>query len=307
MKHPLSLAVRLTAAFVSLPGLIPFAPAQAQVTAAPAGPACDRTCLTSLMTSFIDALAAGNPSRLPMASNVRVTENSRETALGEGLWKSVTGAGGFRQDYVDPARQVIASHVEMREGKNPVLLSIVLHVKDRQIAGVELLHQRFNPDSRFQPRELGAPIKGMNDPVPAGQRQSRVSMVQTALTYTEGLRVGNFTDAGTPFAPDAYRVENGVITGGEGCGREDCGLYAQNILVHPGIIASVAAVDEENGTVLLWMNFGDTGSYEPGNALITFEAFKVWSGQIHAINAFLTTLPQAVGRAWPSVEKVPRP
>lgn len=95
-------------------------------------------------------------------------------------------------------------------------------------------------------------------------------------------------------------MENGVITGGDGCGRADCGLYAQNIFVHPGIIASVAAVDEENATVLLWMNFGDTGSYAPGNALITFEAFKVWDGKIHSINAFLTTLPQAVGRAWPS-------
>jgi hypothetical protein len=301
------MAVRVAAAFAALAPLAPFSAVQAQAPASPSAASCDRTCLTDLMTGFVDALAAGDPSRLAVAENLRVTENSREIALGEGLWKSVTGAGGFRQDYVDRARQVVASHVEMREGKDPVLLSVVLHVEDRQIAGIELLHQRFNPDSRFQPRELGAPIRGMNDPVPAGQRQSRASMVQTSLTYTEGLRVGNFTDGGTPFAPDAYRVENGVVTGGEGCGRTDCGLYAQNILVHPGIIASVAAVDEENGTVLLWMNFGDTGSYEPGNALVTFEAFKVWGDQIHAINAFLTTLPQAVGRAWPSIDHVRRP
>jgi len=303
---PLSLAVQLAAAFASLAPLLPFSPAQAQAQAT-ASPSCDRTCLTGLMSGFVDALAAGDPSRLTVASNVRVTENSREVELGDGLWESITGAGEFRQDYVDPVRQVVASHVEMREGKNPVLLSVVLHVEGRQIAGIELLHERFNPDSRFQPRELGAPIKGMNDPVPAGERQSRASMVRTALTYTEGLRVGSFTDAATPFAPEAYRVENGVITGGEGCGRADCRLYAQNIFVHPGIIASVAAVDEENGIVLLWMNFGDTGSYEPGRALITFEAFKVWGDQIHAINAFLTTLPQAVGRAWPSVDQVPRP
>ena len=137
----------------------------------------------------------------------------------------------------------------------------------------------------------------MNDPVPEGRKQSRESMIKTALTYTEGLRIGNFTDGGTPFAPEAYRVENGVITAGEGCGRADCGMYSQRIMLHPSIIASVAAVDEENGVVLLWMNFGHTGSaYGEGNALVTFEAFKVWGGEIHSINAFFRGLPVATAR-----------
>src|SRR5690606_9651145 len=80
--------------------------------------------------------------------------------------------------------------------------------------------------------------------------------VRIALPYAEGLRVGNFTDAGTPFSDDAYRVENGVITADQTDPRRR--MYEQNIIVHPSIIASVAAVDEENGTVLLWMNFGHT-------------------------------------------------
>lgn len=96
----------------------------------------------------------------------------------------------------------------MREGKNPVLLSVVLHVESRRITGVETLVQRFNPNSRFQPQVLGAPIRGMNDPVPAAARQSRRSMIETALTYAEGLRVGNFTDAGTPIStmPIAWKT-----------------------------------------------------------------------------------------------------
>lgn len=304
MRKRSQCAARTALAILALSSALSAADARAQVASSASDEACDRACLAGLMTSFIGALAAGDPTGLPLAPRVRVTENSRELALGEGLWKSVTAKGGFRQDYIDPERQVVASHVEMREGKNPVLLSVVLHAEGGRIAGIETLFQRFTPDSRFQPRVLGGPIRGMDDRVPADRRQSRREMIETALTYTEGLRVGNFTDAGTPFAPEAYRVENGVVTGGEGCGRADCGLYAQNILVHPEIIASVAAVDEDNGTVLLWMNFGDTGSYEPGNALITFEAFKVWGGRIHSINAFLTTLPQAVGRAWPSTDRL---
>jgi len=265
---------------------------------------CDRACLSGLITRYVEALLAGDPATLPLAQRFRFTEDSAELKLGEGLWKSVTGKGGFRQDYIDTTKQIAAAHIELREGKNPVLFSLVLHVEGGRIAGIETMVQRFNPSSRFQPKVLGSPIKGMNDPVPANRRQSREAMIRTALTYTEGLRVGNFTDGGTPFATDTYRVENGMVTAGEGCGRADCGLYAQNILTHPAILASVAAVDEENGTVLLWMNFGDTGSYEPGHALITFEAFKVWGGEIHAINAFLRTQPQATARFWPSSDPI---
>lgn len=298
------------AATLSLMALSAFAlptAANAQARAASAAASCDRDCLTSLLTQYIDGLARADHSGLPLAANYRFTENSQAMALGEGLWKSVTGASGFRQDYIDTTKQIAATHVQMLEGRNPVLLSVVLHTEGGQITGIETLVQRFNPSSRFQPRELGGPIRGMNDPVPAGRRMSREAMIRTALTYTEGLRVGNFTDGGTPFAEGSYRVENGSITAGDGCGRPDCGLYTQNIFVHPGIIASVAAVDEENGTVMLWMNFGDTGSYEPGNALITFESFKVWGDEIHSILAFLTTQPQAVGRFWPSSDPVPRP
>jgi len=279
------------------------APAAAAPQAA-ASAQCDRACLSGLITRYVDALLAGDPATLPLAQRFRFTEDSAELKLGEGLWKSVTGKGGFRQDYIDTTKQIAAAHIELREGKNPVLFSLVLHVEGGRIAGIETMVQRFNPSSRFQPKVLGSPIKGMNDPVPANRRQSREAMIRTALTYTEGLRVGNFTDGGTPFATDTYRVENGMVTAGEGCGRADCGLYAQNILTHPAILASVAAVDEENGTVLLWMNFGDTGSYEPGHALITFEAFKVWGGEIHAINAFLRTQPQATARFWPSSDPI---
>jgi len=279
------------------------APAAAAPQAA-ASAQCDCACLSGLITRYVDALLAGDPATLPLAQRFRFTEDSAELKLGEGLWKSVTGKGGFRQDYIDTTKQIAAAHIELREGKNPVLFSLVLHVEGGRIAGIETMVQRFNPSSRFQPKVLGSPIRGMNDPVPANRRQSREAMIRTALTYTEGLRVGNFTDGGTPFATDTYRVENGMVTAGEGCGRADCGLYAQNILTHPAILASVAAVDEENGTVLLWMNFGDTGSYEPGHALITFEAFKVWGGEIHAINAFLRTQPQATARFWPSSDPI---
>jgi hypothetical protein len=266
---------------------------------------CDRACLGEMITRYVDALLAHDPSKLPLAADVRFTEDSKLIKLGEGLWQEALTKGTFRQDYLDTAKQVAASHMQLLAGKDQILLSVLLHVKDAKIAGIETLVQRVTPDSRFQPTELGEPIRGMNDPVPAGKKQSRAAMIETALAYTEGLRIGNFTDARTPFAAEAYRVENGVITAGQGCRRPNCGMYDQTIMLHPNVTPSVAAVDEQSGIVVLWMNFGFTDSYGPGNALVTFEAFKVWGDQIHAINAFFRTLPLATSRNWPSADPAP--
>jgi hypothetical protein len=265
---------------------------------------CDRACLTDLLTRYVDAVVAHDASKLPVAPKVRFTEDSRELALGEGLWKTVTGRGAFRQDYIDVRRQIAAMHVELQEADAQVLYSVVLHTADRRITGIETQVQRITADARFKPDgSLARGMPGLADDVPVDKRMSRKDMVATALTYTEGLRIGNFTTARTPFAKQAYRVENGMFIAGVGCPRAECpGLYTQKIMLHPDVTASVAAVDEEKGLVLLWMNFGDTNSYGPGNALITFEAFKVWGGEMHAINAFFRIQPKGTQRGWPSAE-----
>jgi hypothetical protein len=260
---------------------------------------CDRSCLSGLITQYVDAMVAHEPTRLPLANGVRFTEDSKDLKLGDGLWKTVTAKGDFRQDYLDSRKQIAASHVLLMEEKIPVLYSLLLYVKDRKIAGIETLVQRVMPDSKLQPTMLGKPLVGMNDPVPAAKRQPRDAMIRTALTYTEGLRIGSFVDAATPFSKQAYRVENGAFMAGAGCPREECpAILTQKIIKHPDVKASVAAVDEENGVVLLWMNFGDTNSYGAGNALVTFEAFKIWGNEIHVVKAFFRTLPVATQRNW---------
>lgn len=261
---------------------------------------CDRECLRGMITKYVEAIVAHTPQSLPLADNVRFTEDSRELKLGDGAWKTVTRAGSFRQDYLDVRRGIAASHVELYEEAGQLQYSVVLRIVDQKITGVETLLNRITSTSKFQPDSLGKPLRKMNDPVPRDKRMQRADLIRVALTYTEGLRIGNFTDA-TPFAKDAYRVENGVFIAGEGCPRANCaGLYTQRVILHPNIVASVAAVDEEAGIVLLWMNFGYTNSYGANNALVTFEAFKIWGGEIQAVNAFFRILPLETPRFWPS-------
>lgn len=293
---------RLLAALALLTTALPFTSAQAQDSAGQ----CDRTCLEGMVTAYVDALLAHDASALPLADDPRVTVNGTPAQLGEGIWQTVTGKGSFRHDYLDTRRQVAASHVHLLEGEIPVLLSLALHIEGGEIAGIESVVHKVTPDSPFQPRVLHEQVRGMDSAVPASERMSREDMVAIALSYSEGLRTGNFTDASVPFAPEAYRVENGVITAGQGCGFGTCDLYDQRIMVHPGLIPSIVAVDEENGTVLVWMNFGYTGSYGQDRVLVTMEAFKIWGGSIHAINAFFDFLPIGTSRMWPSADPVPR-
>ena len=260
---------------------------------------CDKDCLRGMVTKYAEALVTHAPQSLPLAPNARFTEDSRELPLGEGAWKTVTRAGTFRQDYLDVRRGIAASHLELYEEGAQLQYSVVLRIVDQKITGIETLINRVTPTSKFQPDSLGKPLRKMNDLVP-GKRMSREELIRVALTYPEGLRIGNFTDA-TPFAKDAYRVENGVFIAGEGCPRPNCpGLYTQRVILHPSVVASVAAVDEEAGIVLLWMNFGYTNSYGANNALVTFEAFKIWGGEIQAVNAFFRILPLETPRFWPS-------
>ena len=300
MKYHPSRSIRNESISQVVPGVIALV---AMTTSAAQAADCDRACLKGMITKYVDAMVAHDPAQLPLAANARFTEDSQELKVGEGLWKTVTKKGDFRQDYIDTRKQIAAAHVVLFEENAQVLYSVVLRVADQKITGIETLVDRITPNSRFKPDSLEKPPGGMSAAVPAGKRVPRAEMIAAALRYPEGLRIGSFTDAKTPFAKEAYRVENGTFIAGEGGPRPNApGMFTQKIMVHADVKASVAAVDEEEGIVLLWMNFGDTHSYGPGNALVTFEAFKVWGGEIHAINAFFRILPKDTQRGWPAAE-----
>ena len=73
------------------------------------GQSCDRACLRGWMTRYLDAVVAHNPGALPLAANVRFTEDSQVLKPGEGLWKTATKLNGYRQDFVDVRQQAIAA------------------------------------------------------------------------------------------------------------------------------------------------------------------------------------------------------
>jgi len=261
---------------------------------------CDRECLRGVITQYLDALVAHNPKALPVGEKVKFTEDSVEMQLGEGLWKSASRLRAYRQDILDVHRGVAASQAVLEEKDAPVLLMLRLRVVDKKITEIETMVTRSQKEGGlFNPDGLQTPRKAMSIVPEGGELMKLDDAMQTASTYPAGLKLGSFVLAGTPFAGDAYRLENGVVTAGQGCSRAGCeNMLTQTIMKHPNIHSRIKAVDEELGIVLLRMNFGDTGSYGPGNALIVWEAFKVYGGQIHAVEAFMKIMPATMGSGW---------
>ena len=139
------------------------------------------------------------------------------------------------------------------------------------------------------------------------ERMPREQMVAIAARYPAGLKIGSFEKSDVPFAPNAYRFENGVRMAGPGCTFQppSCeNMRTQRIPTLAGLTQRLVAVDEEMGIVWLRQDFGP-GSV-PGGAVTdmisTFEAFKVYVGKIHAAEAILEVARVGTPSGWDLVE-----
>ena len=270
------------------------------------GARCDRACLTGMMTRYLNAMVAHDPAALPVAPTVKFTEDTVQMKLGEGAWKTVTKLRPYRVDFIDVQQGVAAVHTVVEENGAPVLFAARLKVVDRRLTEVETMVVRNREEGAlWAPDNLKEPTAMMLYRPQAPERMSRDQMVAIATRYPEGLRMGSFEKSDVPFAPNAYRFENGVRMAGPGCTFQppSCeNMRTQRIPTLAGIKRRLVAVDEEMGVVLFHLAFG-RGSLPGPNAqkglgLVTFEAFKVYGGQVHAAEAIFEAQPAEGPFGW---------
>jgi hypothetical protein len=250
---------------------------------------CDRACLGDLVTQYLQDMVAHHPSALPVTKNVRFTENGQVMKLGDGLWRTASGLGSYRQDILDVPGHTAATQAVVEADGKPVLFALRMKESGGKISQVETMSVPNDKAALiFQPAGYQQGNEQMAIVPPASQIDSRAEAIQIAMKYPEGLKIGSFVKADTPFASDAYRIENGIHTAGPGCKMKGCeNIKAQDIITHPEVRARFAAYDDHLGIVLLYLDFGQTSRYGKGRKLVTFEAFKIYGGQIHAVNAIL--------------------
>jgi hypothetical protein len=292
--------MRICAAAVAAASFVLAAPAFAKNE-----PTCDRACLHDVLTQYLSSLVAHAPSRAPLAPNARFTEDTRDLPIGAGLWQTASKVRPFRTEFLDVAQQTAAVHAVLEEQGNPVLFAARLKIVDKQIAEIETMVVRNQKEGvLFAPDALAAPSPAMAEPPPKRELDSRKKMIEIALRYPAGLKVGSFEKSNVPFAADAYRLENGVRMAGPGCTFRppSCeNMRGQELPTLSEIATEVVAVDEQNGTVLLRMDFGKgslPGPDTQGQSLVTFEAFKVYGGRVHAVEAIFEGMPAHSPRGW---------
>jgi hypothetical protein len=224
-----------------------------------------RTCLDYTLNIYLKALLVHKPEALPVTDNVKFTENGVARKLGEGLWQTITKfnveAGGSKQEYIDLPQQTAALHMIAMEGQAPALFILKIKVAGRKIADAETHVIRSHPDVL-----LGSSLP-MNFVPKQFQLNSREELMSISAQYLEARKSGKSDAAESIVAVDAYRMENGR-TGN---------LRTQPIVPSPGLTWRTEAVDEVLGLVWVREDFGTR---------LAWEGFKIYDGQIHAIEGF---------------------
>ena len=266
-------------------------------TASAQSNACDRECLRSTMTTFLYALIEHDASKVPVAAAVRVTEDGVEKPLANvGLLRTVTRLRGYRQDVLDERAGMAGAHVMVEEVGAPVLLVVRLKVVDQKISEIETVATRSRTDGLiFNIDGLSAPSEEMNYAPRPAQLASREDAIAAAMHYPTGLNAAKtFAAVNAPFASNAYRYENGQVMAGPDCtfapGCQNISTQSLAIFERLGDVSTrMIGVDERLGIVWLRMAWGV--SQEGGTQLTVWEMFKVYDGQIHAVEAFMKILP----------------
>ena len=274
-----------------------------------------RAELHVLADRYLGALAAREPSRLPVAPGLRCTENGRELKLGEGLWARPT-ALRTRRTFVSPGDGQALVFAVIDDAGEPAVLAVRLGVADGRLREVESLVSHRGESSLFGPESLLAqPIaENVLDP---SERASRDSLVRAVDAYFDGIE--RDTSAGVPFHPECDRIENGVQTtrnpaflGGLGAADQlDGKLFAY---IERMRARRYPLADTETGQVLAIVLLDVPGTVtslelagrrvelpphlrQPRSTLL-FERFHVERGRIRAIEAFMHNLPYGASSGW---------
>ncbi|MBO9671133.1 MAG: hypothetical protein J7485_11505 [Sphingobium sp.] len=313
MKIILALSLALSSSIASAATPVRVSDKTAPPSAAAA---CDRECLRGKITEVLYALVEHDVSKLAVAPTLRVTEDAVEKPLDKvGLIRSVTKLRGYRQDILDErAGQGVAS-VMVEEAGAPIILVVRIKVDaDQRISELELVTTRSRADGMIFAIDAysGAAAKAMNIVPKPSQLAPRDKAIEIAMHYPRGLsNAKTFNAIGTPFAPEAYRLENGALMAGPGCtfakGCEDIGNQSLAIFEQLGrVTVRDIIVDERAGIVIMRLSWNQRG---PGSDKLTaWEMFKVYDGQIHMVQAYMRLFPPAQDLGgWPIAPGITQP
>src|ERR1700761_7662162 len=99
---------------------------------------CNRACLKDLASTYIAALVAHDPSKVPLAADVKFVENVTPMKPGEGLWKTASEVPTTFAVYVpDPVAGQVGFIGMMKSDGKIIELALRLKVRHGEIVEAE--------------------------------------------------------------------------------------------------------------------------------------------------------------------------
>ena len=235
--------------------------------------ACTRELLKSAVAAYFTALGAHDPATLPLASNVKFTENGKVSAVGSmGLWKTA-GAVKYTQSVLDTELCSSATHAVVPDGTKDIPVAVRLKLVDQMLTEIETIAVR---QGDYSVTSNPAAIIAINDTVkweqsvPTAQRATRAEIIAWMDKYFR-----EFPNGVCNVTSDCKRLENGggnySCSGGASC---VAGAPSGTPAATPRIILADTETGMGGGLTIL---LSSTDMHQ----------FKMYGGQVHAVHAIL--------------------
>ena len=240
----------------------PHAPAPPPPPAQAVPKTCGEDCLAGHVDQVLRAMMDHDPSRAPLAADVRYTENGEAKTPGQGLWATASAiaieddglaslgrsSSAYRLYFADPASGQAAYLGAFTEDGRPGMMMLRIKLAAGRVGEIEavIVRQEPSPPGREAPPAFDP--KAFTEPEPTllagGERWAPNIMTAAANRYFDGMVWRS--SGGIPLGPDCVRRDNGVAAAGTCAAQLDGGAFGRIAEVRRRVLV----VDEDRGRVM---------------------------------------------------------
>ncbi len=241
---------------------------------------CTREVLQTAVDSYLAAQEAGDLSKMPLASQVKYTENMNPVQREDGLWNTPLPIA-FHRSFLDVEACRTFTEVIITEGGHPYVIGTRLKVDDGAVSEIDSLvtdekDWLFNAESylKYSTAEDWRVLE-------LHERVDRATLIAAGDAYFNRFED---TTVEIPFGIPCARLEGGLYTAREfddpnaSC---DIGFPDEKLQM----TERSYVVDEEMGTVNIFLRFGNP----PGAP--DSHTFRVVNGKIRYVHTLTLTVP----------------
>jgi hypothetical protein len=205
--------------------------------------------LIEFMDYYLEQLVTNDPSGLPVAQNLKVTENGYPVQLGQGLFETASEIT-YRHYIPDFATGQIALFGVVKETMRLANFLIRLKIDQEKITEIETIIAREGTASTADPAALKIPKPIYGQALDPSEKTPRDEMIAAVESYFNCIEDNT---ANVPFHPECNRTANGRQTTNAGPVPLSClGQFEKKIFAYITKVRNrrYLIVDEEKGLVL---------------------------------------------------------